>query len=266
MSAVLTCRGLDAGYVPGRAVVRDLDLSLEPGTIMALLGPNGAGKTTLLLTIAGLQPPLGGHIGLGGAPVRPGSPRAAVKAGLVLVPDDRSLFKGLTVTENLRLAARRGSATKSRRGSATKSRRGSATKSRRGSATTTETIFDYFPDLRRRAKVAAGRLSGGEQQMLAVGRALMQNPKVLLIDELSMGLAPVIVESLLPVIRRVVDETAAACIIVEQHVMLALRVADTAMVLAHGDVVLRGNARELAADEARIERAYLGRPASACGS
>ena len=240
MSAVLTCSGLDAGYVPGRPVLRNVDISLEGGKVLALLGPNGAGKTTLLLTIAGLQPPLGGHIGLGGAPVRPGSPRAAVKAGLVLVPDDRSLFKGLTVAENLKLASRHG-------------------------GTTIEMIFDYFPDLKRRAKVAAGNLSGGEQQMLAIGRALMQDPKVLLVDELSMGLAPVIVESLLPVIRRVVDETGAACVMVEQHVMLALEIADTAMVLAHGDIALRGDAKELAADEARIERAYLGRSSDGLG-
>src|SRR6202042_2928813 len=110
MTAVLTCSGLDAGYVPGRPVLRNVDISLEKGTVLALLGPNGAGKTTLLLTIAGLQPPLAGHVGLGGNPVRPGSPRAAVKAGLVLVPDDRSLFKGLTVAENLRLASRRSGA------------------------------------------------------------------------------------------------------------------------------------------------------------
>ena len=236
MSPVLTCSGLDAGYVAGRPVLRNVDISLEAGTVLALLGPNGAGKTTLLLTIAGLQPPLAGHIGLGGAPVRSGSPRAAVKAGLVLVPDDRSLFKGLTVAENLKLASRRG-------------------------ATTMEMIFDYFPDLKRRVKLTAGNLSGGEQQMLAIGRALMQNPKVLLVDELSMGLAPVVVESLLPVIRRVVDETGAACVMVEQHVMLALEIADTAVVLAHGDIALQGDAKELAADEARIERAYLGRSA-----
>ena len=236
MSPVLTCTGLDAGYVAGRPVLRNVDISLEAGTVLALLGPNGAGKTTLLLTIAGLQPPLAGHIGLGGAPVRSGSPRAAVKAGLVLVPDDRSLFKGLTVAENLKLASRRG-------------------------ATTMEMIFDYFPDLKRRVKLTAGNLSGGEQQMLAIGRALMQNPKVLLVDELSMGLAPVVVESLLPVIRRVVDETGAACVMVEQHVMLALEIADTAMVLAHGDIALQGDAKELAADETRIERAYLGRSA-----
>ncbi len=245
MTAVLTCSGLDAGYVPGRPVLRNVDISLEKGTVLALLGPNGAGKTTLLLTIAGLQPPLAGHVGLGGNPVRPGSPRAAVKAGLVLVPDDRSLFKGLTVAENLRLASRRSGA--------------------RRRATTMEMIFEYFPDLKRRVKVAAGNLSGGEQQMLAIGRALMQDPKVLLVDELSMGLAPVIVESLLPVIRRVVDETGAACVMVEQHVMLALEIADTAMVLAHGDVALQGDARELTADEARIERAYLGRAPQAAG-
>ena len=237
MSPVLTCSGVDAGYVPGRPVVRDVNISLEPSTVLALLGPNGAGKTTLMLTIAGLRAPLAGQIGLGGVPVRPGSPRAAVRAGLVLVPDDRSLFKSLTVTENLKLASRRG-------------------------ATTIETIFDYFPELKRRVKVAAGNLSGGEQQMLAIGRALMQDPKVLLVDELSMGLAPVIVEALLPVIRRVADDTGAACVIVEQHVMLALEIADTAMVLAHGDVALNGNAKELAAKEARIERAYLGRSAN----
>jgi branched-chain amino acid transport system ATP-binding protein len=237
MSPVLTCSAVDAGYVPGRPVVRNANISLEPGTVLALLGPNGAGKTTLMLTIAGLRAPLAGQIGLGGVPVRPGSPRAAVRAGLVLVPDDRSLFKSLTVTENLKLASRRG-------------------------ATTIERIFDYFPELKRRVKVAAGNLSGGEQQMLAIGRALMQDPKVLLVDELSMGLAPVIVEALLPVIRRVADDTGAACVIVEQHVMLALEIADTAMVLAHGDVALHGDAKELAGKEARIERAYLGRPAN----
>ena len=237
MSPVLTCSGVDAGYVPGQPVLRGVDISLEPGPVMALLGPNGAGKTTLMLTIAGLLEPLGGRIGLGGAPVRPGSPRAAVRAGLVLVPDDRSLFKSLTVTENLKLASRSG-------------------------GVALETIFSYFPELKRRVKVAAGNLSGGEQQMLAIGRALMQEPKVLLVDELSMGLAPVIVEALLPVIRRVADDTGAACVIVEQHVMLALEIADTAMVLAHGDVALQGDAKELAGNEDRIERAYLGRSAS----
>jgi branched-chain amino acid transport system ATP-binding protein len=233
VNAVLTCSGVDAGYVPGRPVLRDVNITLGAGHVLALLGPNGAGKTTLMLTLAGLQAPLAGTIGLGGVAVRPGSPRAAVKAGLVLVPDDRSLFKGLTVTENLKLAARRG-------------------------PTTIDTIFEYFPELKRRVKVTAGNLSGGEQQMLAIGRALMQDPKVLLVDELSMGLAPVIVEKLLPVIRKVADDTGAACVLVEQHVMLALEIADTAMVLTHGDVALQGEAKALTADESLIERAYLG--------
>jgi branched-chain amino acid transport system ATP-binding protein len=232
VNAVLTCSGVDAGYVPGRPVLRDVNITLEAGHVLALLGPNGAGKTTLMLTLAGLQAPLAGTIGLGGVAVRPGSPRAAVKAGLVLVPDDRSLFKGLTVTENLKLAARRG-------------------------PTTIDTIFEYFPELKRRVKVTAGNLSGGEQQMLAIGRALMQDPKVLLVDELSMGLAPVIVEKLLPVIRKVADDTGAACVLVEQHVMLALEIADTAMVLTHGDVALQGDAKALTANESLIERAYL---------
>jgi branched-chain amino acid transport system ATP-binding protein len=221
-------------------VLRDVNITLQAGQVLALLGPNGAGKTTLMLTIAGLRAPLAGGIRLGGVPVRPGSPRAAVKAGLVLVPDDRSLFKGLTVKENLKLASRRGS-------------------------TTIETIFEYFPELKRRVKVAAGDLSGGEQQMLAIGRALMQDPKVLLVDELSMGLAPVIVETLLPVIRKVADDTGAACLLVEQHVMLALGIADTAVVLAHGDVALQGEAKALAADETLIERAYLGGSADTAG-
>jgi branched-chain amino acid transport system ATP-binding protein len=233
MTAALACTGLSAGYVAGRPVVRDFGLSAEPGQIVALVGPNGAGKTTLLMTIAGLLPALGGSVEIGGHALKKGNARAAVKAGLVLVPDDRSLFRGLTVTENLRLAGHRG-------------------------GTTIEQIMGYFPALKQRLKVAAGVLSGGEQQMLAIGRALMQDPKVLLIDELSMGLAPVIVQDLLPVIARVAQDTGAAVILVEQHVMLALGVADTAVVLAHGEVALRGSASDLAAHEERIEQAYLG--------
>jgi branched-chain amino acid transport system ATP-binding protein len=219
MSAVMTCSGLDAGYVRGRPVLRNLDLSLEAGTVLALLGPNGAGKTTLLLTIAGLQPPLGGHIGLGGAPVRPGSPRAAVKAGLVLVPDDRSLFKGLTVTENLKLA------------------------SRRGSATTTQKIFDYFPDLKRRAKVAAGSLSGGEQQMLAIGRALMAEPRLLLVDELSLGLMPKMVDLCLDALLQLKRE-GLTILLVEQNTARALDVADKVCVMSSGVQVYQGTATE----------------------
>ncbi|PPJ26605.1 ABC transporter ATP-binding protein [Nocardia nova] len=233
MTTVLECARVDAGYSKGRPCVRGFDLSLTAGEVLCLLGPNGAGKTTLLMTLAGLLPGLGGAVSIAGTGVKPGQARASSRAGLVLVPDDRALFTGLTVKENLELARRR-------------------------SGPAVADIIEYFPRLGERTKVAAGMLSGGEQQMLAIGRALMQKPKVLLIDELSMGLAPVIVESLLPVIRRVADDSGTAVILVEQHVRLALDIADTAIVLAHGRDVLRGSAAELAADPEQIERAYLG--------
>lgn len=167
MSTVLSCTALDAGYV-GRPCVRGFDLELQVGEVLALLGPNGAGKTTTLMTLAGLLPCLGGEVCIDGHPVKPGHARSAVKAGLVLVPDDRSLFTTLTVEENLRLSVR----------------------ARRGWRTERDTVLETFPQLADRLKVPAGALSGGEQQMLAIGRALVQHPKVLLIDELSMGLAP----------------------------------------------------------------------------
>lgn len=231
--AVLKVAGLGAGYFAGRPVVRGLDLSVRPKEIVALLGANGAGKTTTMLTIAGLLSPLGGSISIGGEVVKSGNAIAAVRAGLVLVPDDRSLFSDLTVAEHLKLAGRR-----------------------RG--TSADVVLDYFPPLRNRIKVAAGQLSGGEQQMLAIGRALMQDPKILLIDELSLGLAPVVVQDLLRILRRTVNETGAAAILVEQHVKSALEVADTATVMARGEAVLRGPAAELIADETKLERAYLG--------
>jgi len=231
MSPVLTCSGLDAGYVAGRPVLRNVDISLEAGTVLALLGPNGAGKTTLLLTIAGLQPPLAGHIGLGGAPVRSGSPRAAVKAGLVLVPDDRSLFKGLTVAENLKLASRRG-------------------------ATTMEMIFDYFPDLKRRVKLTAGNLSGGEQQMLAIGRALMARPVLLLLDEPSMGLSPKLVEVIGETLRRLRDD-GLSLLLVEQNAMLTFEVTTDCLVLENGEIALSGTAAELSRN-ARVRSIYVG--------
>ncbi|GAB2982899.1 ABC transporter ATP-binding protein [Amycolatopsis acidiphila] len=232
MSAALECRGLVAGHGPV-PVLRPLDLTVEHGTVLAVLGPNGAGKTTLLNTLAGLLPRLGGEVLVDGKPLPRGRPRAANRAGLILVPDDRALFTTLTVRENLTLA-------------------------RRAGAPTLDEVLDMFPALRERLGVAAGALSGGEQQMLAVARGLVQKPEVLLIDEMSMGLAPVIVEELLPVVRRIVDETGAVVVLVEQHVRLALEVADNAIVLVHGDVTLAGPATGLAADRRRLEAAYLG--------
>nr|WP_203731845.1 ABC transporter ATP-binding protein [Streptomyces sp. SID12501] len=230
---MLTCEGLDAGYTKGRPVVRGFGLKLLPGEVTALLGPNGAGKTTVLMTLAGLLPRLGGSVTLDGRQIRGGRAREVARRGLVLVPDDRSLFTQLTVRDNLTLARRR-------------------------HGSTVDHVLDFFPALGKRLKVAAGMLSGGEQQMLALGRAMIQDPRVLLIDELSMGLAPVIVEELLPVVRRIAEGTGTAVVLVEQHVRLALAVADRAVVLVHGETVLSGPAQRLTTDPGLLERAYLG--------
>lgn len=233
---VLECRGLAAGY-GAVTVVRDLDVRLSAGQVLAVLGPNGAGKTTVMTTLAGLLPRIEGEVVVNGTPLPSARPGAANKAGLVLVADDRALFTSLSVRENLQIAQKSG-------------------------GPSLEATMEMFPALKKRLKVSAGSISGGEQQMLAVARALVQQPKVLLIDEMSMGLAPVIVEELLPVVRRIADETGAVVVLVEQHVHLALEVADEALVLVHGDVRLQGSAAELAAHPERLEAAYLGEAAA----
>ena len=167
----------------------------------------------------------------------PGSPKQASRTGMVLVPDDRALFKTLTVEENLRAA--------------------SGTRK-----PMLDSAFERFPALRQRRRVTAGNLSGGEQQMLALARAMAQEPRVLLIDEMSMGLAPVVVDQLLPLVRQIADETGAVVVLVEQHVALALEVADRAVVLVHGGVVLDEPAAVLQRDRGLLERAYLGESSS----
>jgi branched-chain amino acid transport system ATP-binding protein len=232
MTAVLAVRDVTAGY-GDLAVARDVTFELPAGRVLALLGPNGAGKTTLLETIAGLLPRLDGEVVVDGVGQPNGKATAANRAGVVLVPDDRALFTRLSVAENLRAAAPR----------------------RRAGY---DDVVDLFPLLRRRWKLAAGALSGGEQQMLAMARGLVQRPRAMLVDEMSMGLAPVIVEELLSTVRRVADETGAVIVLVEQHVHLALDLADDAMVMVHGEIRLRGAARDIAADAAALEGAYLG--------
>jgi branched-chain amino acid transport system ATP-binding protein len=216
-------------------VFRDLDLDVQQGTVLTLLGPNGAGKSTLLLTLAGLLPAHAGRVAVDGVPLRNGSPVAANRAGVVLVPDNRSLFTTLSVAENLEVARHRG---------------GLAPRD----------LLSVFPALEKRWQVTAGALSGGEQQMLAMARALVQEPKVLLVDEMSMGLAPQVVEVLFDTVRRIATDHAAAVVLVEQHVTLALRVADEAAVLNRGAIVLQGRARDLSGDTTRFERAYFGAP------
>jgi branched-chain amino acid transport system ATP-binding protein len=232
MSVRLQCSGFTGGR--GSTVAfRELDLDVEAGTVLALLGPNGAGKTTLLLTMAGLLPAHSGTVSVDGTALRNGNPVAASRAGVVLVPDNRSLFTTLTVEENLEVARKRG-------------------------GTAPRDLLDVFPALEKRWGLLAGALSGGEQQMLAMARALVQQPKVLLIDEMSMGLAPLVVETLFDTVRQIATEHQTAVVLVEQHVNLALKVADEAAVLNRGTIVLRGTAGELGEDGERLERAYFG--------
>ena len=227
---VLECAGLGVGY--GKSTVaRDINFTLNQKRVLTILGPNGAGKTTLLMTLAGFLPPRAGSITLNGERVKGSSPRRMNRAGMVLIPDFRALFTELTPVQNLKLAAPRGA--------------------------DLDPVLELFPALLRRQKLRVGDLSGGEQQMLAIARALVQSPKLLLIDEMSMGLAPVAVESLMPVIRRVADEHVASVIMVEQHVQLALDVADEVMVMVHGSVVLSGPSERFRDDTSVVESAYM---------
>jgi len=233
----LTVRDLSAGY-RGIAVVRELSLRVGPGEVVALLGPNGAGKTTTLETIAGLHRPISGTVELSGRSVGGKPAHALARTGLALVPEGRALFPGLTVREHLRLAVGRGAAGRE------------------------EELLEMLPELRKCLGRRAGLLSGGEQQMLAVGRALVTRPGLLLVDEMSLGLAPVIVERLLPILRRVATKFGTSVLFVEQHVALALEISDRAYLLTHGRISLEGSAAELARRQELLAASYLGETAA----
>jgi branched-chain amino acid transport system ATP-binding protein len=229
---VLAVEGLTAGYEEA-AVVRELDLRVGQGEVVALLGANGAGKTTTLRAISGIVHPMEGRVVFAGRDLERLSISARAKLGIAHVPETRGVFFGLTVAEHLRLG-------------------------HRGERLDAEAAYRFFPALAELRERRCGLLSGGEQQMLAVGRALARRPKLLLLDELSLGLAPLIVERLLPVVREYALETGCGVLLVEQHIQLALTVADHGYVLSQGEIAMHDRAEVLRDNRDLLMASYFG--------
>ena len=218
-------------------VLWDVTMEVKEGSVVALVGANGAGKTTLLKTVAGLIPARSGRILLDGEPLHGLEPSRVVQKGVVLVPEGRSLFTQLTVWENLLLGAYTPGA-------------------RRRLEESFERVFDLFPILKSRKNQKAGSLSGGEQQMLAIGRALMARPRLLMLDEPSMGLSPRLVQQVFQLIHQLHGQSI-TILLVEQNVYQALRIAQHAYVLRNGTIVMAGSGRQLLASD-EVRRAYIG--------
>jgi branched-chain amino acid transport system ATP-binding protein len=232
---MLEVEGLVAGYGLTR-VLEGVSLRVEPGEIVAVLGSNGAGKTTLNMTISGLVRPRAGAIRFDGRAITGRSPAAITAAGLIQVPEGRKIFPNLGVRENLEL--------------------GSYRRARANRARNLERVFTTFPRLKERVGQAAGTLSGGEQQMLAIGRGMMAEPKLLILDEPSLGLSPLLVEEMFGLIRRLHGE-GLSIMLVEQNVAQSLEIADRAYVLENGSFAISGPAAQVREDP-ELKRAYLG--------
>ena len=231
---MLEVTGLNVYYDNIRAL-KDVSFSVEEGEIMTLIGANGAGKTTTLLTLSGLKKPQSGTIQFLGKDITKTSPQSRVAMGISQSPEGRRVFPGLTVLENLEMGAYL---------------------RKDDFSAVMEKVFTYFPRLKERKKQTAGTLSGGEQQMLAMGRALMSRPKLMLLDEPSMGLSPLLVSEIFEIIRRL-NENGTTILLVEQNAALALKLAHRAAVMETGRIVLSGTGEELSRSP-EVQKAYLG--------
>jgi len=225
-------------YYGSAQALKGVSLEIEKGELITILGANGAGKTTLLRTISGLNPPRRGTIEFAGQKIDHLDPHGIVRLGISHCPEGRKLFPQMTVFKNLTLGAyvRRGD--------------------KQGIRETIEEVFDLFSVLRERQQQLAGTLSGGEQQMLVIGRALMSEPKLLMLDEPSLGIAPLLVARIFEVIKDI-NQRGTTILLVEQNAALALNIADHGYVLENGEVVLAGEAKKLLAEE-KVKQAYIG--------
>jgi branched-chain amino acid transport system ATP-binding protein len=236
VAALLRLDRIEAGY-GDLIAVQAVSLEVRPGEIVALLGANGAGKTTTLRVISGLLPLRRGLVELDGEPLSGLAPASVVARGIAHVPEGRQLFPTLTVRDNLELGAR-------------------TPQARAARATTLERVLELFPRLRERSRQLAGTLSGGEQQMCAIGRGLMARPRLLLLDEPSLGLAPVVVRAILATLARI-NADGTTILLVEQSILASLHLAHRGYVLESGRVVLAGTREELLTSP-RVKAAYLG--------
>ena len=238
---ILKVSNIESYYGPIMAI-RGISLEVPRGQIVTLLGANGAGKTTVLKTISGILDPQKGSIEFLGKPIQRMEADKIVRLGLSHVPEGREVFPFLTVRENLMMGAY-------------------PRRDREGVADDLERVYGYFPRLKERLSQPAGQLSGGEQQMLAIGRALMNRPVLLLLDEPSLGLSPILVKEIFEIIRRVNEEQGMSILLVEQNARLALQIADQGHVMERGKIVISGSGRGLLAMP-EVQRTYLGQNAA----